>query len=423
MSQDNPPKIPIEAPTSELKLGGAAVVPWLLLILLIAGISTMVLTGRWPLPTNPGPEVDRATFLRELAERNVEFGKTLDDAREHANWDLFANQLDRCTESITKHEQTIGLIRDQLKRLQTGELGYRIAGTPELLDEYAAFVEEFSATAPVDEDFIAAKKAIETYRAQCDKARADRTIVIKYDDKVDAHLYQFRENVQQVARESQDAWTVLQMLTGKASKAPRSEIPLDKAYAVRKEERRRERFKKHTDQLEAERRAADERIQKAELAAQRELVAAEERLRVSAAEAQSERVKAIVQELQTRLAAEKSREARMARFDAEFSKIKPLLSPFISSGRMHLDQKQKWTKGDLAPLSLSAMKAHPSFSNRALGADREWGIFFSAERSGNDRPRGSFPDKIYNNYDVFTRVHKFIAEFGDVLVEKGLLRP
>lgn len=118
---------------------------------------------------------------------------------------------------------------------------------------------------------------------------------------------------------------------------------------------------------------------------------------------------------------------REAKFDAEYPKMKAYLLPITSPGFKQFD-------GDGGPrLGMGTVKGPMSLAalTGALRKSTEsTGNFARAVSNYSDRPQGSFPHYSTGgagvtpqNYEIWYRIQDFIAEFGDIMVERKLLAP
>jgi hypothetical protein len=414
------PEVPLEPATGELRFGIRSVTLATLLLLAVAGAATLVWTGRIRLPTFAAPAYDRHRALKELAERNLDFQKDLNEARRDVKWQMVRGLLDQVEQLMNKLEVANAQIENEFKQLEdTGsDDGSRLRRSETLIDQYIALRESRRVT---PEEIRAYRELVEKYRALCNEAIEDRTVVFDADaqfrDELDDVL---EKSVQALKNVNADREALHHIITAcKQFDVTINTLP--EAIEQRKKNRAGARLEKMAKDLEAENAKADEAARKTQLAVEREFLAAEQKLQAAEAKVTTERALGIVRQAQMQLGIETDRQAHVARFGREFPKVKSLLSPFISHGRMHLAKDQTWSKGEPAPLSLAAMKANPYFNRQPAGA--EWGLDLASERAANDRPRGSFPTAIFGNYEVFARVHAFIIEFGDLMVERKLLLP
>ncbi len=115
---------------------------------------------------------------------------------------------------------------------------------------------------------------------------------------------------------------------------------------------------------------------------------------------------------------------REAKFDAEYPKMKAYLLPMTAPGFKQFEGhwlKMSTTKG---PMSFAGLKPH-------LTKGESDSFHFARNiYSENDRPKGAFPylstgglGQTPQNFEILYRVQDFLAEFGDIMVERKLLAP
>ena len=119
------------------------------------------------------------------------------------------------------------------------------------------------------------------------------------------------------------------------------------------------------------------------------------------------------------------REIREAKFQAALSEIRRYLAPFTTPGNKQL-QGDKWVYSDQrVPVSLGGIRATQALGNDQLGYQQ---IYWIGGGPHNDRPNGPFREYIGGAiYDpevaMVRKVQTLLAEFGDQMVEKGMLAP
>lgn len=246
------------------------------------------------------------------------------------------------------------------------------------------------------------------------------------------------------AKEADEDLKSLQVLIGSAQAAApadqtlfvvataRKEAQQSQALAMLTQERDRQRQqleKAARDQeLAAERAkqetkaAADQKVRDAELAREK----AEQELRVLEAKANSERAARDLKQAEDQRQREKLRRDRVAKFEAALPGMKAMLSPFISNGKMQYISGKGWREGDPGPLSLAALQSTGGLKDEPGSHSRLMNLC-TASSSGNDRPIGSFPtwrpEAGYEIQREVQRVQAFLRDYGDLLVERGMLLP
>lgn len=112
-------------------------------------------------------------------------------------------------------------------------------------------------------------------------------------------------------------------------------------------------------------------------------------------------------------------------FQRDLPEIKSLLSPFVSDGKTQPDPRKKKFElsGSTSPVSWQAIQAAGMVDDTPEGHRR---LHYVANRD-NDRPLGSFPEYIGNEYhwkqigDRVIRAQQLLQKYGGLMVEKQML--
>jgi hypothetical protein len=184
----------------------------------------------------------------------------------------------------------------------------------------------------------------------------------------------------------------------------------------------------YAQKLAAEKEETQKQLGEATLALERQQREFESRLKQVEAQKIAEAAEAIRREEEARqaaLKAELERERLEARFQAALPDIQRYLVPFITPGHKQLDGN-KWVYSDeKGPLSLTGLRAKGALKNEQMSFQALYAVGGGQQ---NDRPDGMFPQYIGGHIHdplvpLARKVQTLIEEFGDLLVEKGMLAP
>lgn len=117
---------------------------------------------------------------------------------------------------------------------------------------------------------------------------------------------------------------------------------------------------------------------------------------------------------------------RRRRMQTQMSDVRKYLAPFISPGHRQVNRGQQWDYTDKAVgMSLSSLRAVKALQNDRNGYEM---FLFVAGGPYNDRPSGVFRKTIggaamESEIPDIRRAQFLLEEFGDLLVEDGMLSP
>jgi len=123
---------------------------------------------------------------------------------------------------------------------------------------------------------------------------------------------------------------------------------------------------------------------------------------------------------------EQAKNARLNKMQREMSDIQKHLRPFITKGYAQPGNTDNIQTGDSLPMSLSKLTALGALQDGREGMEK----LMRCATVNNDRDHGSFPQYLggergwqQTNKEFLKRAHQLLTEYGDLLVEKGLLSP
>ena len=314
--------------------------------------------------------------------------------------------------------------------LLQGVEGKRIATNPAQAEQFARVIE----TDRISKDRVKEwRERLDALAAPIEQAMLNAHSTYFPADTLVAEIKTLDQDARQKLLELRDLRVMVDTLQADSATTPPGEKTLEKAIFEIQAERARRRAaliaKAKQDEYENE----SKRLAAAEAEAEQKLAKA--RLALSQARTEAERLamEAQAEELKRKTAEAKAIEQkrmekakREAKFDAEYPRIKAYLLPITSPGFMQFSGGSGrlvmgTTKG---PMSLAALTGVLKKSQEGTG------YFARAVSNWSDRPQGSFPHystggagQTPENFEIWYRIQDFIAEFGDIMVERGLLAP
>jgi len=417
-SPKSPPPPAIDAQTTEVHFRPASSLPWLLVI--IAGVAAggLLVSGRLSFsPAATTPE-EKQQWLQELAVHNAEFKQILDQSRQTAQWEQTGRTLDVMSRTLDELTQERQALEQEFERLATTEAGRGIAARPELVEQFQALR---SHARPADDDLKNNAAEVARYRKVCDQALQDPTILHPADQLIGIEIGEDAEALEsQLAQVRTDA-AALQALVQVAGESPNGERSLKVAADELETILSRRYAERLAAELQQVREESEARMRAVEVDAERKRLAAEEERRAAEAARQVAAAEAEADASQRKLAAEQATRERMAQFETEFARWKPFLSPMISSGRMQLDKSGAWYQDDAGPLSYAVLLP----MCQGLNSQNNYVLMsaFHGVNCKNDRPLGRFPAWGSDGLPTSRKIEQFLIDYGDLLVERKLLRP
>ncbi|MDZ4686584.1 MAG: hypothetical protein SH850_16055 [Planctomycetaceae bacterium] len=262
----------------------------------------------------------------------------------------------------------------------------------------------------------------------CDEAIQDEHLLVDPSEKTQERAQAIQAAVAEALTTARDDLAFLNAVARRAAANQPGALTLAEAVATRDERRQSQRAAELAEERAEIQREADAQKKAMDLTAERKRRDEEleqqriaDELKAIEARTKTEREQKLLRETQEKLAAERAYQEKLKKFDKALPEIKSLLSPMISQGSMQIGGAG-WTPGEKGPVSLAALQ-----KNRILDLG-ENGVYyvsglFCGPSCRNDRPRGGFPETFTTNEAKIRRAQELLVEFGDILVEKGLLRP
>lgn len=354
--------------------------------------------------------------------------------------------------ALHKRGQQLREELDALKKLTTdwnnrillldeSENGRRLAMVASQVD---IFEQLAVANRPSDLDFAMWKEQLDTLLTRVDDAYEIRNenVVVSQEDvtavaRIGLQIRQYADELQQ------DKALLEAMIEESPQEIPDDARTLKAARALRRRELSSNRRQSLADEMQQAYENRRDRIGAARAESERliaEATAVSERLirearivseekegrirakRIGATADEQKRQAEVQYEKQLALAA--SQEHRQ-KYRRSLPEIRRLLVPFISHGHRQTNG-QKWLYSDkAAPLSLGGLRTGRALQNDAEGYEA---LLWVAGGPYNDRPNGAFRSTIggratNGEIPVIRRAQILLTEFGDLMVEDGLLLP
>lgn len=283
----------------------AVALPWVLLIIVAGTLGCLAALGYIHWPGSDDTSDGKAQQLQRLAERNADFGRYMDEARAKTKWNTSAGLMKDLFDELPQWQRRAQALSDQLSAIEAEKhpAALQIAGDPQLLRQFLALKER---KRPSTAEWERMRASLVEIREVCDKAVADRSVIVDLDPRFEETLKQVVEPVivtcEQLKVDEGSLASLIQQAAGK----PPARQSFQAALASHVQQRDLDFLKSLADDSDAQRRARLRVARDKELAAERAMLDAENKLRSAAADAKTARAQAIVKEAQKKLAAEKT---------------------------------------------------------------------------------------------------------------------
>ncbi len=331
-------------------------------------------------------------------------------------------------ETLSTLEQEVIAWETRIPGLLKSEEGKKIAANPARADQFAGVIEK---------DRVSKKRVkelrvrLDTLTAPIEQAILDANTTYFPSDTIVADIREIGKEAKTKLADLREIRVVIDTLQSDSALTPPGEKTLEKALADMEAERARRRAELVAKAKQEEHESESKRLAAAEAKAEQELANARLELLKARTEAAKQGIDLQTEDTKRKTdeakAAEQKRIAkanREAKFDAAYPAMKAYLVPFTSPGLKQFNGTWLELSSTKGPMSLAGLKGHLTKSEQAS--------FHLARNVGstNDRPRGAFPYMSTGgagctpeNYEIVYRIQDFIAEFGDIMVERKLLAP
>lgn len=418
----SPEAVPLEPLSSKLQIHPYYQFPWLVVSILIIGVLALWVTGFLRIG---GGSMGSVANEKKAAENSVEFGNLADREAVQVSWRRLHDQLKAAQADQAGLAKDLERLTRQMAELRQSEGGRRLATDPALVEQFVTLEQQ---PQPTPDVLKRSRTDVEKLLKVCDRALQDQELLVEPNESLSRQADTACREASEALQKVRADLTGLAALVRRADKQQPAPGTLAETIVAFEQDREDQRLAELTKKRQAIRDAAEEQKQEIELAAEKKL--REEELeqaritnarKVAEAKAKTERDEAARRDEQEKLAAEKAHAEKLRKFDKALPEIRSLLSPMISKGRMQIG-RQGWAPGEEGPVSLDALK-----SNKVLDLN-ETGLYaivilFGGPSCPNDRPRGGLPNSPPLTEPKYRRVQELLIEFGDILVEKKMLRP
>ena len=349
-------------------------------------------------------------------------------ARSQARLQAVRNLKIEIGETLTTLETEVTAWETRIPGLMKGVDGKKIAANPARAEQFASLIEKDRVSKTRVRQL---RERLDTLIGPIERAILDANTTYFPSDTVVADIEKIGEETRIKLRDFRDLKAILDTLQADSAFTAPSDKTLERVISDLNAEQTRQRGELIAKAKKESHDAESKRLAAAEAKAEQDLATAQLALLKARTDAKKEGLDLEAEEARRRAQeaadAEKKRVAkanREAKFDAAYPAMKAYLVPFTSPGLKQFNGDWLELSSTKGPVSFAGLKGHLTKSEKAS--------FHLARNVGstNDRPRGAFPYMSTGgagctpaNYEIVYRVQDFIAEFGDIMVEKKLLAP
>lgn len=372
-----------------------------------------------------------------------------------AQLDQLSGQVERVSaraaseRAVTKARQAelradVRTIRQQLTRLKTlhaewqaqaaslltNEAGRRVAASPAHLELVFGVMDGVE---DVTEKISLWEQQLMELATPLERATEDESISMEISPEYLDLLTELKRSVSLRVSDVERRKIQLAAILRETAQTAPGPARLEEALATYRLTQVRLEQERHQQALAEERAKTAELIRAAEVEKERMLREATEAAIRANAEVERKKIEDAIalvrqeeEKRQAEFQARLEKEQAEARYKRAFSEIRRHLVPFTSPGNRQL-ARNEWTyTEEKKPLSLAAIRAYGALDNSPEGHSKFYHI---ASGSNNDRPNGIFRGGYFGGHirpelvpDV-VKAQNLLHEFGDLLVEKGMLEP
>ena len=332
-------------------------------------------------------------------------------------------------ETLTTLEQEVTTWETRIPALLKGVDGKKIAADSTRAEQFAGVLEKD----PVSKTRVKQmREQLETLIAPIERAILDANSTYSPSPTIVAEIQTLGGDARSKLRDFREIKAVVDTLQTDSALTPPSEKTLEKVISDLEAEKARRRAELIRKTKAEEHDSESKRLATAEGKAEQELANARLALLKARTEAEKQGIDLQTDDLKRKTdeakAAEQKRvdkAKREAKFDAAYPAMKAYLVPITSPGFKQFKGTALEMTETKGPMSLTCLQGNVKKSEAATG-------YFARNISTfwNDRPLGAFPPFSVGGagvtpqaYEIWYRVQDFIAEFGDIMVERKLLAP
>lgn len=334
-------------------------------------------------------------------------------------------ELDALRADLSDLGGRLRAFEQQHAEMLDNDLGRRLAADPTAIEVFASLAERERMDARSVESM---RRTVMVLAEPVEAAVDDVNSVLEIDDEFERQVDEIRKRVDRELQSLGADQRVLQLLSRDATQRDPAGLSLAEAIEAHRTSQLRKRNDAVATEVKKQREAFVTREVEAQVAVEklqsdkRLAEVEQERLRTQADVA---RTRADNARIQDAIEAAKKKAELVGRFERERAQVMSTLVPFISQGRKQIvDGEWRMTEED-QPLSLSGLQAVDALNDDQMGAQR---LFHVAGGMQNDRPNGAFGSYIGghihdNRIPLALRAQRYLREYGELMVEQGMLKP
>jgi|GEM_PF-6246103 len=424
-SPDSQSPTPLEPLTTQVRFKPSFGIAWLLGVVVLLSAGALFVTGKFKFSAGPPSPEEQIDNLKKGAEKDAAFSAAAESRIVQISWRKLQRQIEAAMKDHTDLIDTLNERDKRLQELESSEEGHRIAAEETLLEQFAAVVNR---PHPDSRQITGWRQDADEITEVCEAALNSPSLLAEPSQRAVEQAETMQQAIAQALLETRNDLTAIAALVRSSARNTPAAVNLEEAMASREEERQGRRLaeltrdremirtqaedQKKAEDLTAERKLSDEKLEQQRVA--NEMKITEER-------AKTKREQELLKEAQDKLAAERAYQEKLKNFEKALPEIRSLLSPMISRGRMQIGEGG-WVAGEEGPVSLDALKRSHILDLGEKGVYYVSGAFCGPS-CRNDRPRGGFPESFTYQEAKIRRAQELLVEFGDILVEKKMLRP
>ena len=377
----------------------------------------------------PGKENEGA---KEPEKPRVDPGIQADErARSKARRQALLDLKAEIVKTLTTLEHEVIAWETRIPGLLKSVEGKKIAANPARAEQFAGVIEKDRVSKKRVNDL---RVRLDTLTEPIEQAKLNANLDYSPSDAIVADIREIEKEAKTKLADLGRIRVEIDTLQSDSALTQPGDKTLEKVIADMEAERARRRAELVSKAKQDEHDRESKRLAAAQAKAEKDL--ADARLKLLEARTEAEKLGIDFQIEDAKRKADEAKAAeqkrvekakREAKFDAEYPKMKAYLLPITSPGFKQFD-------GDGGPrLGMGTVKGPMSLAalTGALRKSTEsTGNFARAVSNYSDRPQGSFPHYSTGgagvtpqNYEIWYRIQDFIAEFGDIMVERKLLAP
>lgn len=349
-------------------------------------------------------------------------------AMERARVRELAAQIQTLQRTVGQLEELQTRWNDEVAPLLENEAGRRIAASDSALRTFST-VWQMPRIDP--ERLAATRQSIRELAVPIEMALSEENAVVEADEGVIEQLQTWQADLGQSAL----AWKEALALAATLARESAGREPAEATLQAALDHRHAQALERRAEEVAAQVEAAEQALIDELAASEIRLQQIEARKKLAAGAVEARRIEAEAASLEAEelaladsIAAQRQRAELERQFQQALPEIRQYLVPFISDGATQPRPRhvQFETAAGTGPVSFSKLKAHGVLSDTPAAL---FNLHALGAGSSNDRPAGSFPP-YYGGSSVkpgqvpyFKKVQSLLRDYGDLMVEKGMLAP